>query len=284
MATCYQCGSAVAPGDRFCMACGAPNPAGAQNLSPASAAPTPGIPHATTPTWYPPDSLPVTAPPAAPLPAAVTIGPPAAIPPSVPPQAVPVAGVPDPAAALTCSNCSAALPPGARFCGDCGAHIAEASVSVIAQVPTVPPSLSPVPAFAATPAVQPAVLPDPIPPLAGATTRPPDPTPTPPVLPAFQPPAWMLNLGAEPVPFAGAPVGTSGAAGVVVPFPGQPFIQAPGTAQPFLAPGFAPPGALPAPIGRRPHPRSQVITMIVAGIVSLVFAVAGIITQLLFSR
>ncbi len=287
MANCYKCGSSVEPNDRFCLTCGTQNPAGQVSAPPVSAASPPVIlPHATTPTWYPPDALAQPAPPAASLPAAaINIGPPAALPPLVPPQATPGAGVQDPAAPATCPNCSAQLPPGARFCGDCGAHIAEVSVSVIAQVPTVPPSLAAVPAFAATPAAQPAMLPEPIPPLSGAMARPPDPTPTPPVLPAFQPPAWMLNLGAEPAPFAGAPGSGFGAPGLIAPPAGQPFFQAPGAPQPFPAPGVFPPGVPPAgTAGKRPHPRSQVITMIVAGIVSLVFGIAGILTQFFFTR
>ena len=284
MAKCYQCGSGVEPEDHFCMVCGVPNPVGQLSFPPASAAPSPGLPPSTTtPTWYPPDAGPQPTPQATPLPpAAINIGPPAALPPLVPSQAVPDPGAQDPSASFACPNCSAQLPPGARFCGDCGAHIAEASASMIAQEPTVPPSLAAVPAFAAMPAAQPAILPEPIPPLAGAMARLPDPTPTPPVLPAFQPPAWMLNLGAEPAPFAGAPGSSFGAPGLAAPPPGQPFFQAPGAPQPFPAPGFAPPGVLPT--GKHPHPRSQVITMIVAGIVSLVFGIAGILTQFFFSK
>ncbi|HEY7122495.1 MAG TPA: zinc ribbon domain-containing protein [Ktedonobacterales bacterium] len=287
MANCYQCGSSVEPEDRFCLTCGVPNPAGQVSAPPASAAPPPGaLPHTTTPTWYPPDLLAQPVPQAASLPVgAINIGPPATLPPLAPPQAASGEGAPGPAAPVTCPNCSAQLPPGTRFCGDCGAHIAEASISVIAQVPTVPPSLAAVPAFAAIPAAQPAALPEPIPPLSGAMARPPDPTPTPPVLPAFQPPAWMLNLGAAPAPFAGAPGSGFGAPGLLAPPPGQPFFQAPGTPQPFPAPGFAPPGVSPAgATGRRPHPRNQVITMIVAGIISLIFGIAGILTQFFFTR
>jgi hypothetical protein len=287
MANCYQCGSEVEPGDRFCMNCGAPNPAGQTSLPPTSAegpgfppvsaAPPPVIPRSvTTPTWFPPDAAPSSAPQAAPVPAAsINIGPPAALPPLVPPQALPDAGTPAPAAADTCPNCSAILPAGARFCGDCGAHIPEAPISGIAQVPAIPPSLSAVPAFAAMPAAQPPILPDPIPPLSGVLTRPPDPAPTPPVLPTFQPPPWALHLGAEPAPFAGAPGSGFGAGGVVSPTPGQPF----------PLPNFAPAGASPAgTMGRRSHPRSQVITMIVAGVVSVVFGIAGIIAQIVLSK
>src|SRR5579885_3620922 len=53
---------------------------------------------------------------------------------------------------ITCPKCASQLPRGARFCGDCGAHLADAAA--------VPASAPARPAHVAA-----AALPDPIPPL-----------------------------------------------------------------------------------------------------------------------
>jgi ribosomal protein L40E len=319
MAQCYQCGSSVDPSDRFCMGCGAEHPAGSvpapgmgQPAAPV-AAPTPVPRNATSPAPTAPTWLPVEAAPA-PWPQANA-------------PALDVANDPlqtiraeQEAESILCPRCSARLPRGARFCGDCGTRLASDSTAL------------PAPATERSARPASAALPDPIPPFTPGSPSRLIAKPAQPVLPPFRAPGWATQPAPDvevpdttwtppasgqiaPAPANAAPWDQNAPAGAMPParppepaagsapqpfpwVPGQP--QGPDSARSFQppfaqpqasedagrpqAPSFQARAAVPptaASRRRRPYPRGQVITLIIASIVTVGSAIAGLLIQLL---
>ena len=120
--SCPRCNAAIPKTAAFCPTCGAPNPSIPQYAPPAGQQYAP-------PQYAPPDGQQYAPPPYAPPPGQ----PYAPVPPPFVPAEPPVQNVPEaPAAPQTpaapeasavsqCVNCGAELPPGAVFCGKCGA-------------------------------------------------------------------------------------------------------------------------------------------------------------------
>lgn len=172
MAQCYHCGSSVYTTDRFCMECGTEHPA-----QPPAA----------------PGSNPLAAPAAASEPPApAQSAPPVEVDTSIWQKETILkdAGLAQAARAaradedITCPNCAARLPRGARFCGDCGARLPDASAAASAPAP------------ARSSRVVTAALPDPIPPLNTNSAPRPATGPVQPVLPPFRASSWA----AQPTP------------------------------------------------------------------------------------
>ena len=183
---CNHCGSSIFATDQFCMECG-------QLIS---------APQGTS-----------VAPP---------VGQPAAAALNAPARGQ-AANAAQPADTIACANCAARLPRGARFCGDCGTLVADASLA--------PPVR---PARVAT-----AALPEPIPPFhANAAPKPPS-GPVQTVLPPFQPASWAAQAIPEP----------EIAARIVTPPANEPAVASYG--QPAL--DWASPAA-PAPWATPPEP------------------------------
>lgn len=258
MAQCYKCGSAVDETDRFCMECGALNPA---RLPLAGAAGQPGnVPGTgpTPPTWLPVDGMP----PIAPL----------STPASSPRPML------SPADTISCPRCGAALPKDARFCGDCGERIGGPPVGAPApmyQPRVAAPVSSALPAPIAPPAPQAADR------SAADLARP--------VLPPFRASSWAAQPTPEIeipdhtwTPLSNVqPVGTPSQMfwAQSSPPPGSPAGAIPSNA-PAQPQGFAGVSLPPViPPKRTAHPRSQIIIMVVAAVVTVVSAAAGVIVQ-----
>jgi hypothetical protein len=178
MAQCYQCGSSVYTTDRFCMECGTEYPARTALAQEAAPSAAPGAA-----TNQPPPAQPL--PPArssAELDEAPTV-----LDSTGHVQAAASAAKADTASAakaddtVACPNCASRLPRGARFCGDCGTRLPDASVAVPA--PVRPPRA-------------PVALPDPIPPLSAS----PGPKPTSGPVQAVLPPFRASNRAELPIP------------------------------------------------------------------------------------
>ena len=262
MAQCYKCGSDVDETDRFCMECGALNPAHPP-LAEASGQPGnhPAI-RPTPPTWLPTDGVP-------------------AITPMSTPASAPRSMF-SPADTISCPRCGARLPKDAQFCGDCGERIGvppagmptpvyqqpsagmpPAPISLALPVPIAPPAL-PAADRSAVDLARPV-----LPPFRGSSwaAQPtpeielPDHTWTP-LTNAQQPgtPGQMFWVQSSPRPSGPAEVISGNAPGHPQGFAGVSFPQ-------VMAPK------------RNKYPRSQVIIMIVAAIVTVVSATAGVIVQ-----
>jgi hypothetical protein len=311
---CNHCGSSILATDHFCMECG--QPLFAQQAAPAQ--PPAGADAAI---WHTPTVLDNSG-------------------------LVQAVRATQNGETTTCPKCAARLPRSARFCGDCGTYLADASVAVPASVPARPTRVAT------------AALPDPIPPLNASQAPKPAAGPAQPVLPPFRASSWaaqpapnveipdktMTPLADEPIvppqpqpapawasppaapngqavpawasppapaaPWSapqapawqpGMPQGTSKAAEFQPPIP---ISQTPGVAAPAAGP-FPPPPAFgsgspsqafvqaisampmaPAlPEIRAPrkgrYPRGQVITMIVAAIVTVLAATGGVLVLVL---
>jgi hypothetical protein len=168
MAQCYRCGSSIEATDRFCMECGTENPA---RPAPAQEAAPFAAPGAASNQPPPAQSQPP-ARSSAELDEAPTV-----LDGTGRVQAAASAAKTDTASAaraddtVACPNCASRLPRGARFCGDCGTRLPDASAAVPAPV---------------RPARAPVVLPDPIPPFSASAGPKPASEPVQPVLPPFR--------------------------------------------------------------------------------------------------
>ncbi len=265
MAQCYQCGSDVDETDRFCMECGTLNPAraplpgaagqpgGAQEIRP------------TQPTWLPAQG-------GSPFASAST--------PATTPRSLLST-----ADAIPCPNCGSKLPKDARFCGDCGQPIGSSPARLPAT--TYQPPAAPPQARVAAPVAS--VLPAPIAPPAPQPAERSAPDLARPMLPPVHASSWA----AQPTPDISLPdhTWTSLARGQPVQA-AAPMFWAESPPPPMSPPGVIPGNAPVQPQGfagvsfpqvaapqRSKHPRSQVITMIVAAIVTVVAATAGVIVQ-----
>jgi predicted amidophosphoribosyltransferase len=114
---CSRCGVTQPPGRKFCANCGAPMSPTVVTATPPMATASPPAPTITTapsvaPALTPPQVRLVTTPVAAP--------------------ATPIGTLPPAGATATCQQCGAPMPPGARFCRNCGAR---------PQAPAAPPIL-----------------------------------------------------------------------------------------------------------------------------------------------
>lgn len=313
------------------MKCGAENPARPSAATiPAAAPASPGasprekISVTTTPTWLPAEVTPSSWQKPL-LPAFARPGESAA------PTRTTISA-PEAESAI-CPRCHSSLPRGARFCGDCGEHLPDASGALAAPARGRPIS----------------TLPDPIPPLTPGPPPGPAARPAQPVLPPFRAAPWGAQAApeAEVIDDTGTPMPSgqiapappaghiasrhSGAAGggpasanlarpassvMAAPTwaPGQ--VQGPGVAGSFQPP-FAPPqgpgmagsfqppfapqpaarnaapsqapflqamAAIP-PVGARrkprPYPRSQVIAMLIAAVVTVIAGLGGLLVLLL---
>ncbi len=334
MAQCYQCGSSVEPNDGYCMECGAEHPARQPSaatiraVAPAASGINQAVQLAqpTMPTWLPAEITPSSWQKPL-LPALARPGD------SVAPTRTAIPA--QEAEGATCPRCHSSLPPGARFCGDCGERMPDAT------------GASPAPASGQPVRPVVAMLPDPIPPLTIGPTPGPAARPPQPVLPPFRASPWAASAAPEaeemdtsltalpsgqiaPAPPSGqivprnpgVPAGGAASANPARPAvsgmapptwaPGQiqepgmvgsfqpPFAptQGPGMAAPFQPP-FAPQPAArnaapsqapflqamasipPVGVGRRPYPRSQVIAMLVAALVTVMAGLGGILVLLL---
>lgn len=180
MAQCYHCGSSVDTADRFCMECGTEYPgraASAQEAAPPAA-----------PTAAPNQPLPAQPQPSAQLSAEADEAPTVLDSTGRVQEAVSAAKADTASAAkaddtVACPNCASRLPRGARFCGDCGTRLPDASAAIPAPV---------------RPRQQraPVALPDPIPPLNASPGPKPASGPAQPVLPPFR----ASNRAELPIP------------------------------------------------------------------------------------
>lgn len=301
MAQCNHCGSSIYATERFCMECGTVNPAylaqapganpsGAQAAAAHNPAPAQPQPPAALPAdasfWQNQTLRDTQAPAQAPMPA-------------------------QEGDSIVCPKCAARLPRGARFCGDCGTRLPGASAAMPAPAPARP-------ARVAT-----AALPDPIPPLPAGPGPKPASGPAQSVLPPFRASAWVVqptpdvaipdhtmtplsNEQAAPGPWSAAqpqpwqPQGSSKASSFTpptmapqgppgaAPLPGPPPMQqTPWSASPSQAPFMQARAAVPSMQGARRqsrYPRGQVITMMIAAIVTVTAALGGFIVLLLGHR
>lgn len=261
MAQCYKCGSDVEETDRFCMECGTLNPAhpplAGTGGQPGNA---PGI-RPTLPTWLPADGVP-----------AIASG-------STPRSML------SPVETISCPRCGGALPKDARFCGDCGERIGSPPAGAPAAV--YQPQEAPPQARVAAPIS--AALPVPIaPPTPQASNRPSADLARP-VLPPFRGSSWAAQptpeielpdhtwtplTSAQPLEAPNQMFWAQSAPPPVSPagfIPGNPPAQPQGFAGVSFPPVVAP--------KRSKHPRSQVIVMTVAAIITVVSATAGVILQ-----
>lgn len=263
MAQCYKCGSDVDEMDRFCMECGALNPARAPLPGAAGQPGSAQEIRPTQPTWLPAQGGPPRAPMSSPA--------------TTPRSLLSVADT------IPCPRCGSKLPKDARFCGDCGEPIGSPPPAATSyQPPEAPPQ-----ARAAAPVAS--VLPMPIAPPAPQPVERSAPDLARPMLPPLRASSWA----AQPTPDISLPDHTwtplnsaqpVGAANQMFWAESSPPPVSPAGAIPNYAPaqpqGFA--GvSFPqvAPPQRSTHPRGQVITMIVAAIVTVVAATAGVIVQ-----
>lgn len=255
MAQCYKCGSDVDEADRFCMECGALNPA-RPPLSGTAGRPgnVPGT-GPTPPTWLPADGVPPIAPVSAPA--------------STPRSML------SPADTIACPRCGASLPKDAQFCGDCGERIGGPPAGAPVQARVAAPVSSALPAPIAPPAPQAADR------SAADLVRP--------VLPPFRASSWAAQptpeieipdhtwtplTNAQPV---GAPSQMFWAQSSPPPVSPAGAIPSNAPAQPQSFAGVSLPQVTPPK--RAAHPRSQVIIMIVAAVVTIVSAAAGVFVQ-----
>lgn len=155
MIICPQCGWENDDDFTFCLGCGfqLPTPSGGESPAPAAPpTPAPAPPAPATPAPAP--ATPAPAPTVTPIPA--TAAPAAATPVPAPATPAPVSG------ARACPQCSANVPEGNAFCGECGFKMANAPAPAAPPVTTPAPSIAPVaspaptapPASAPSPAIQ----------------------------------------------------------------------------------------------------------------------------------
>ena len=278
MAQCYKCGSDVDETDRFCMECGSLNPARPPLPGAAGQPGSAQEVRPTQPTWLPGQG-----------------GPPLA--PALTPATTPRSML-SPADAILCPKCGSKLPRDVRFCGDCGQPI-DGSPAKLPATSYQPPQASPQPRIAAPVA---SVLPAPIAPPAPQPVERSAPDLARPMLPPIHASSWA----AQPTPEISLPDHTWTSLGKGQPVQAAaPMFWAESSPAPMSPAPMSPagyiPGSMPAYIpGNMPaqpqgwagvsfsqvaaprsakHPRSQVIIMIVAAIVTVVSATAGVIVQ-----
>ncbi len=324
MAHCYRCGALVEPADRFCMDCGAPAPAHPQqaHVSSQPAAPVSSPPaKATTPTWLPVDpSQQLEAAHQVPGIAQGTSGPAStAASPGADTLICPRCSARLPAYAHFCGDCGLQLrstPGAAPRSGNLApaSHAQPEPFRLASAILPQPPAAGGLPAalpdpiplappIDEKPAIQPA---KPVLPPFRASAWALEPTPD----VEIPDTTWTLSANEEPTPAPahlppweqGTPAQPPEPASHAQPVPPwPPAALGPGaatsfpaaTAQPYGAKGanpvapamhLQPPGAPPPVKPRSRYPRGQVITMIVAAIVTVVAAIAGVIVQFFLPR